>query len=191
MSTCFSFFHFVSPLGEAVIFALHGLTCAGCRSPGASALRPGAPGSDSPPFRPRGSAYILRSFPSIPIYLPYCIFRNFLFILHLLLFALCREVQARGRGGAHSHAAGCACWLFQWGLMRCTLYKTWHGLLARSESVLALAPPPAAPSAVLASLWRGRWSGGAPFLFPFFFLPVFSSLPEVTLCSKEFAWREG
>ena len=50
--------------------------------------------------------------------------------------------------------------------------KPGMGILARSESVLALAPP-AAPSAVLASLWRGRWSGGAPFLFPFFFLPVF------------------
>ena len=154
----------------------------------ACALGRGRPGALAPTVRHFGQGGALTSsavFPSIPIYLPYCIFRNFLFILHLFLFALCREVQARGRGGAHSHAAGCACWLFQWGLMRCTLYKTWHGLLARSESVLALAPP-AAPSAVLASLWRGRWSGGAPFLFPCFFLPVFSSLPEVTLCSKEF-----
>ena len=61
------------------------------------------------------------------------------------------------------------------------------GILARSESVLALAPP-AAPSAVLASLWRGRWSGGAPFCFPFFFLPVFSSpllVGKFTLCRRK------
>ena len=95
---------------------------------------------------------------------------------------------ARLRGSSHAdrvvHAR-----LVQRDSMRCTLSRTDIGLLAQPESVLALAPP-AAPSAVLASLWRGRWSGGAPFCFPFFFLPLFL-LPEVTLCSKEFGWREG
>ena len=51
--------------------------------------------------------------------------------------------------------------------------------LAQNLDLFAASPkrffllPPAAPSAGLASLWRGRWSGGAPFCFPFFFLPVF------------------
>ena len=149
-------------------------------------MRAEAPGSDSPLFRPRGSSYILRSFPSILIYLPYCIFRNFLFILHPFVFALCREVRARGRGGAHSHATMVAAAVHtQMGGMQVALSRTGIGLLAQPRRVPTLSPP-AAPSAVLASLWRGRWSGGAPFLFPCFFLPVFSSLPEVTLCSKEF-----
>ena len=113
-------------LGEAVNFCPPWLDLRGVSVAWRFGFRPGAPGSDSPPFRPRGSSYILRSFPSILIYLPYCIFRNFLFILHLVLFALCREVRARGRGGAHSHAAGSPCLLSQCGLMRWTLYKTWH-----------------------------------------------------------------
>ena len=32
---------------------------------------------------------------------------------------------------------------------------------------------------------------GRPLLFSFLFPSPFSSLPEVTLCSKEFGWREG
>ena len=62
------------------------------------------------------------------------------------------------------------------------------GLLARSESVLALAPPAAPwPLPRLPLAWLGP--GRRPFCFPFFSFPFF--LPEVTLCSKEFGWREG
>ena len=168
-----SIFHFVSPYRRGCNFCPPWLDLCGVSVAWRFGFRPGAPGSDSPPFRPRGSAYILRSFPYVPCICPYYVFRNFLFILHLLLFALCREVRARGRGGAHSHATKVAAAFHTLkGGMRVALSRTGIGLLAQPESVLALAPP-AAPSAVLASLWRGRWSGGAPFCFPFFFLPVF------------------
>ena len=122
-------------------------------------------GSDSPPFRPRGSSYILRSFPSILIYLPYCIFRNFLFILHLFLFALCREVKARGRGGAHSHAAGRACWQCLNAWLRCLLFKTRHRLLP-SLKVFLLSPP-LRPLLLSSPPFGGVGGLGAP---PFFFL---------------------
>ena len=43
--------------------------------------------------------------------------------------------------------------------------------------------PPAAPCPGLASLWLGRGSGGAPFLFPSVFLPVFPPL-RLVRCSR-------
>ena len=64
------------------------------------------------------------------------------------------------------------------------------GDLAQPESVLALAPPAAPwPLPRLPLAWLGP--GRRPLLFSFLFPSPFSSLPEVTLCSKEFGWREG
>ena len=108
----------------------------------------------------------------------------------LLFLPCCREVRARGRGGAHPHATTVAAAVHtQKGGMQVALSRTDIGLLAQPESVLALAPP-AAPSAGLASLWRGRWSGGAPFCFSFLFPSRFSSpllVGKFTLSRRRFA----
>ena len=62
-------------------------------------------------------------------------------------------------------------------------------LLRTRESALRLHlkgssfSPPAAPCPGLASLWLGRGSGGAPFLFPSVFLPVFPPL-RLVRCSR-------
>ena len=157
------------------------------RGVGRLALRPGVgPGRLAPTvrhFRPRGSSYILRSFPSILIYLPYCISRNFLFILSLFLFALCRELRARGRGGAHSYATTVAAAVHtQMGGMRVALSRNDIGLLAQPESVLSLAPPCGA--LVLASPPFGLVGARAApplFFFPFSF-PFFP--PLLVRCSR-------
>ena len=65
------------------------------------------------------------------------------------------------------------------------------GDLAQPKSVLALAPPTPCGALALASPpfgLAGAWAA-PPFVFLSFSFPFF--LPEVTLCSKEFGWREG
>ena len=139
------------------------------RGVGRLALRSGfGPGRLAPTVRHFGQGGALTSsavFPSILIYLPYCIFRNFLFILHPFVFALCREVRARGRGGAHSHAAGRACWQCLNAWLRCLLFKTRHRLLP-SLKVFLLSPP-LRPLLLSSPPFGGVGGLGAP---PFFFL---------------------
>ena len=152
---------------SVLVFALHGLLCAGCRSP--------APWVGVGPGRwLRQSAISAKGEllhpPQFSLVFPYiCLivyFETFYSSCICFFLPYVGKVRAQGRGGAHPHATTVAAAVHtQRGGMRVALSRTDIGLLAQPESVLALAPPLRRSCPGFASLWLGRGSGRRPLLF--------------------------